>query len=125
MVVMIGRKVFALRGVQNKNTAEHSFEIDVPDFDKIRHLVGGKIKKHGYNTLVTSMRLYILSSHFSKKTSKKLYAKAKNKLSRKRNHPVGDLGEQKGASGFLKRISEYKGKIRNIKHRIKEEENLE
>ena len=123
MTIMVARKMSSLKEIQNQNTEE--FLLAVPDLEEIKHIAWKKTKRYSYNVLVITLRLYILSSYFVKKKSKELYVKAKNRLHRNKNRQAGDLGEKREVSGFLKRISEYKEKIKTIKHRIKEEENIE
>jgi hypothetical protein len=125
IVAMIWRKMSLVREIQSNETERFLLNIDIPDLEEIKHITVRRIKSYGYNVLVTTMRIYIVSSHFLRKTSKELYRKAKNKLNRNANRPTGELGEKHEVSGFLKRISEYKEKIRTIKHRIKKEENIE
>jgi hypothetical protein len=125
IVAMIGKKTLSLKEVSNQNTEGLLPNIDIPDLEEIKIIASKKIKKHGYSALVTTLRFYIISSHFLKKTSKELYTKVKDKLNRNKNRLGGNPLEKPEVSKFLKRISEYKEKVRTIKHKIKKEENIE
>lgn len=125
IVVMIGKKTLSLKEIQGQNTEGLLSDINIPDLEEIKIIASKKIKKHSYRALVAILRVYIISSHFLKKTSRELYIKAKDKLNRNKNRLGGNPLEKPEVSKFLKRISEYKDKIKTIKHKIKEEENIE
>jgi hypothetical protein len=70
---------------------------------------------------VASIRFYVHFVNFLKRN----YTVAKTKIT----HVVEkrlkkNVVQKKEVNGFLKMISEYKHKIRKIRHQIKEEENL-
>ncbi|HEY4503208.1 MAG TPA: hypothetical protein VJC14_02135 [Candidatus Paceibacterota bacterium] len=119
IIFMIGRKLVLVKGGHVAET-EHS-HIFVPDIEKIKQVTTVHAKKYGYAALVTTLRLYIKSSNILKDK----YNKLRTKIKERRNRNKGDaeiiLEEQK-ANKFLKMISDYKHKIREIKHKIKREE---
>ncbi len=121
MAAMIGRKFLLIEEIREKHT--EGLLINVPDLEEIKDLASEKIKKHGYNALVATLRFSMKSSHYIKTASRGAYVKAKDKLNRL-SKKEGEQGEPKEVSKFLKMISEYKHKIRKIKHKIKEEENI-
>ena len=89
---------------------------------ELKHLTIRNIKRHGYTGLVTIIRLYIKSSNFIKNKNKQIKIKIKDKLSKHSSRLNGDLPKSQEIPKFLKIISEYKQKIREIKHKIHEEE---
>jgi hypothetical protein len=119
---MIGRKIFVLRGSQLENVEE--FSVKIPDLEEIKYIALKKARKHGYVALVAMIRSYIRSSNFLKKTSKELHEKIKTRLSKNKHHLVNDSKDKQEVSKFLRGISEYKQKIRQIKHKIIEEEKM-
>ena len=119
-VFMIGRKMVLLkRG--HAEVGEPLFEL--PPVHKVRNILLEKTRALGYALLVIIIRIYVRALNLI------LYIyghakKAVQKFLEKNGGTNGALGE-KEVSKFLKKISEYKQKIRNIKHRIKEEERIE
>jgi hypothetical protein len=114
---MIGRKLVLLQNGQ----ALHGEEIVVgaQSLEKWKHLTITGVKKHGYTGLVAIIRFYIRSTNFLKNKYQELKTKVKSISGKKLKEE-----EKREVSGFLKMISEYKQKIRSIKERVKEEENL-
>ncbi|KKQ07916.1 MAG: hypothetical protein US18_C0005G0003 [Parcubacteria group bacterium GW2011_GWB1_36_5] len=117
IIIMIGRKLPALEQKQISNQEEILFEL--PFLKEVKHITIKGMKKHGYAGLVAIVRFYIRSTNFLKNKYEEIRLKIKNRGNR--NH-AGD--EKREISKFLKIIGEYKQKIREIKHRIKKEENL-
>lgn len=117
IIIMIGRKLAILDHEQVLNQEEVLLEL--PYLTKIKHLTFINIRKYGYSILVTTLRSYIRSTNFLKDTYKEVKIKIQD-----RNNKNKTDGEKKEISKFLKIIGEYKQKIREIKHRIKKEEDL-
>lgn len=119
ITVMIGRK---LTLVKNGRIAEsHHPHPFIPDFNKIKHLIFENTKKYGHLSLVTILRFYIRSSYFFKKKYEEIKIKIKNISTPKDLN--GNGTKKTEVSKFLKMISDYKHKIREIKQKIHEEEN--
>lgn len=119
IIVMIGRKLeLAKNGQIPESYYSHPF---IPDIQKIKYLTFRSLKKYGHLGLVTTIRYYIRSTNFLKNKYQEIKTKVKN-LNIKSNHN-GNLPEKVEENKFLKMISEYKNKIRKIKHRVIEEEN--
>ena len=57
--------------------------------------------------------------------SKIFIKELKYKFKKNKNNLSREIAEKKEASKYLRVISEYRYKIRQIKHRIKEEEGIE
>lgn len=120
IIFMIGRKLLML---QNGHIIQKNFEggaiLRVPALEEWRHLTIKGAKKHGYNALVSTIRFYFRTSN----TIKNKYHEVKTGVTnmRKKNQAGA---EKREISKFLKVISEYKKKIRRIKQKVKEEENL-
>jgi ribosomal protein S8 len=114
---MIERKLLML---QNGQIAHHRGEnfLEVP-YEKWKDLAVTNMKKHGYVGLVATIRFYMRSTKFLKSKFEEIKIKIKNIRGKKLIDE-----EKREVSGFLKMISEYKEKIREIKYKIKEEENL-
>lgn len=117
IIIMIGRKLALLEHEQVLNHEEVSFEL--PYLKEVKHLTITNIKKHGYIFLVATVRFYVRSTNFLKDKYKEIKIKIKNKIMESHVN-----GEKKEISKFLKIIGDYKHKIREIKHKIKKEENL-
>jgi hypothetical protein len=116
--IMIGRKLVLLRNGELMGREE--IIIDVPVIEEIKLATGRTIRKVGYVSLVTGIRVYFRSANYLKAR----YEDTKEKITelRNRNKTEEELADQKEISKFLKVISEYKHKIRTIKHKIREEE---
>jgi hypothetical protein len=120
IAIMLGRKiVFAPHGEMFEEDYEHPF---VPDIEKIKALTLHHTKRYGHKGLVTTLRLYLKSRHLLKNTYEVSKEKIKN-LNTK-NGTNGEVVEKVEVSKFLKAMSAYKNRIRAIKRKIKEEENL-
>lgn len=94
-------------------------ELEIPYLNEVKDVTVRRVKRLGYMGLVTTIRLYFKSSNVVKSGYKGL----KEKLKNVQNHEAlnGAIGQE--ASGFLRVVSDYKTKIRRIKHQIREEEN--
>ena len=119
IMIMLGRKLAKLEREQVFNHQEVLFEL--PYLKEIKQLTIEGIKKHGYAGLVKVLRFHIQFSNFLKGKYEKAKIKIKNIHVQNTN---GDSLGKKEVSKFLKIIGDYKQKIREIKHKIKREENL-
>lgn len=117
IIFMIGRKFISLKHEEVKNQEEVLFEL--PYLKEIKHVTVKSLKKHGYAGLVTIVRFYIRLTNFLKNKYGEVKIKIKNMSTENRVN-----SGKKEISRFLKIIGDYKYKIREIKHRIKKEENL-
>ena len=122
IIAIIGRKLILLKNKEMVH--EHDFAIEVPDLEDIKEKTHKSIKKYSYILLFVTLRIYILSLNILKRKYNILKDKIQARLGNKRNNFEEVIKENKEASKFLKMMSEYKSKIRRIKHRIKEEEGL-
>jgi len=122
---MIGRKLLLLNhmGENHIHNVAETFILEILDFDKIKHSIIKNGKKLGHATIWIILRTYLISSNFINRKTKELIGKIKNKFN-KHNH-IDGLEEKKEVSKYIKIISEYRQKIRHIKHKIKEEEGIE
>jgi len=120
IVIMLGRKLVLVRnGLAESGEHFHPF---VPDLIKIKYLTQKSVKRYGYLVLVATLRWHIRFSNLLKYQYQKIKTVLKE-MTHKHITLQGDTPpETREVSGFLKMISEYKHKIRNIKHKIKEEE---
>ncbi len=112
---MIGRKLIMLPNLQISNKEDIVFKTHY--IEELKYITIKSIKKHSYNILVSVIRLYIRSLDFTKRK----YKNIKNSFIEKINN---NSSNKKEISKFLKVVSDYKYKIREIKDRVKEEENL-
>ena len=122
IIIMIRGKLVLIRNGQVIK-AQHSHPF-VPELQKIKHLTFKNAKKFGYATLLETLRFFIKSSNFIKTNSIILIKEIKNKLKNK-DSSTDETIEKKEVSKYLRVISEYRQKIRKMKHRIKEEEGIE
>ena len=120
IVFMIMRKLVLVKNGKVEHR-EHSHPF-VPDLQKIKHSTFRNIKKYEHLTLVMILRFYVRFLNFLKYTYQELKIKIKKMINKNKNGSAKDSAEKQEISKFLKIISEYKQKIRNIKHRVTEEE---
>ncbi len=115
IAVMIGRRLSLIRGGQIKVEEVAVFEIT--HIENWKRALAENAKNLAHLMLVAVLRAYIRLAYYLRRkygeTKKKLANLGRKKLS---------SGEQQEISKFLKIISEYKEKIRDIKHKITEEE---
>jgi hypothetical protein len=114
---MIGRRLAVLKHEQDLNHEEILFEL--PYLKEIKHITIQNTKRHGYALLVMIIRSYVRSADFLKNKYQEVKIKIRN-MSIENN----TNGEKKEISKFLKVVGDYKHKIRELKHKIKKEENL-
>ena len=123
IIYMIGNKLIVLQK-EGLEVGEH-VKINTPDLQDIKVIVVKNTKKYSFILLVLTLRFSVKSTHFIKTKSKeikeKIIIKIK-KITTSKKH--GTPEQQKEISGFLKTISDYKKKVKRIKHKIKEEEGI-
>lgn len=117
IIVMIGRKWLKLE--EGQVLSAESIPAELPYLQEVREVTVKNIRKHGYNTLVTTIRIYVKTTDFLKNEWSNFKRKTQE-FGSKLMHNT----EKKEISKFLSTIGEYKQKIRDIKHRIRKEENL-
>ena len=113
---MIGRKLVVL---QNNEALHESGMMRDAYLEELKNSSIKNIKKYSYLGLVGTIRLYVHSVDFLKK--KYETTKVKIKKIREKRRSINGM-EKREVSKFLKLISEYRYKIRKIKHQIKKEE---
>ena len=119
ILVMIGRKVSLLRTGALEIKNDTGFNPLFPDLEKIKELAKGNAKRYGYRATVAGVRLYVRSANLLKTKSAELKSKI-SKLVNKNGANVETAPKE--ANKFLQMISDYKNKVRAIKHKIHEEE---
>lgn len=118
IIFMVGRKLNLAQSETIVNNGHlHPF---IPDVQKIKDVIVINTKKHGFTLVVVTIRSYVRIENFIKSRYEKIKIIIKNRL--KKNTTLGETQEKQEASKFLKMISDYKHRIRNIKHKIVEEE---
>lgn len=120
---MIGRKLLMLQNGQASYRDNAETFLKAQYFEELKHSAIKTIKKHRYTGLVTIVRIYVRSSNFIKDKYEQIKIKIKN-IYHKKIKNKSEEKEKQEVPKFLKIISEYKNKIREIRHKIKEEENL-
>ncbi len=98
---------------------EEKIAFEIPHLEKVKNLTIANIKKYEHILLEKILRLYVLSSTFLKTKYQEIKIEVKNRIKARHIN-----GEKKEISKFLKIVGDYKHKIREIKHKIKKEENL-
>lgn len=114
---MIGRKLLLLQDGQIIQIERSIFE-DPYLLEKLQHVTIKNTKKHSFALLVSVIRLYFRTSNLTKNTYKTIKVKIENIKGGKPK----DSQKKKEVSKFLKMIGDYKYKIRELKEKIKEEE---
>ena len=118
IIIMIGRKLVLLRNGQVLAREEILFGI--PHIEKVKDLFIKNLKKYGHISLVMTIRFYVRSTNLLKNKYGEIKIKIRD-MTQKSLH--GNSSEKTEVSKFLKMILDYKRKIREIKHKIHEEEN--
>lgn len=125
IIIMIGRKFMLLKnaevGIERYEGA--TLVSGVIDFDKIKHTAIEGLKGFEHALIWVILRTYLVSKNLFKKTKKELAEKIKARLDRR--HSENGIADKKEVSGYIKVISDYRQKIKHIKHKIKEEEGIE
>jgi hypothetical protein len=123
IVIMISRELVLIKnGHISKTEHLHPF---VPELLKIKQLTIKGIKKTSYVLIFISIKSYLLSSKFIKEKSKLIAQKIEKRFKKDIQNFSEEMIEKKEVSKYLKIISEYRQKIRQMKHKIKEEEGIE
>ncbi len=121
IIVMISRKLAYVRNeeILGREDVLHPFE---PHIEKIKNITAKSAKAYGYMALVETIRLYIKSSNLMKQKFKETKGTVKNLINKTTNGgTVNSEGVQED-NIFLKKVTEYKKKIRQIKHKVRREE---
>jgi hypothetical protein len=113
---MIGKKLVVL---QNGQILHRDKILRDSSLEEWKYIAVQNLKKYSYSGLVATIRLYVHFSNFLKIKYQATKVKIKNMYVKKLQKKEARKPE---ANKFLKMISEYKYKIRRIKHQIKEEE---
>lgn len=122
MAIMVGRKLALIRnGQAAKMPHSHPF---VPHLQKIKHFTFQSAKRFAYAALFATMKFFIISSNSLKIKSRAVAAELKKRF-KKNNEGPENGAEKREASKYLKTISDYREKIRKMKHMIKEKEGIE
>ena len=122
IIFMIGSKLILLQEAQFG--IKQNLSIKIPDAEEIKYHVVKHTKRYGFILLVIILRFTILTSHFLKNKFKELKDKIINLIKKYTVHEHNIDSQPREVSGFLKTVSDYKHKIRKIKHRIKQEEGI-
>lgn len=121
IMIMLGKKILLIRTGQIMEDEDIFFI----DFKKIKYFTEKWWKKLRYASIFITLKFFIKSSNFIKTKGLELAKKIQNRLNKIGGTSMGDMKEKRDVSLYLKTISEYQKKIRNMKHRIKKEEGIE
>jgi len=116
---MIGRKLLVLQNGQTTFQDKAEIFLKPQYLETLKYSTIKATKKYSYLGLVMIIRIYFRSMNFLKDRYQMAKTKIKNIYHKNQNNDG-----KKEVSKFLKMISEYKQKIRAIKHKIKEEEKI-
>ncbi len=116
IIIMIGRKLSLVK-------AGHIVDLEQPHplhphLQKIKSSIWEKVRKYEHLALVLIIWAYVKSVNFLKQ----MYITAKSKLVKDKVQLEDGSTEEVEASGFLKMMSDYKYRIRHIKHKIKRDQ---
>lgn len=120
IAVMLGRKVALVRGQEAEpvEILDHPF---IPDAEKLKEITNTHLRRFGFLALVVLIRYYVKISIWLRVKSEMLKMRIKNFRRKTRN---GEIITPTEENAFLKMISDYKTKIREIKDRIHEQEKI-
>lgn len=115
---MIGRKLVLIKNGRYEIVDEASFEI--PYIKEVKDLTFAGIKKYEHLSLVFIVKSYFQFLSFLKKKYADIKIGVKNIHIKK--YPNGELIEKIESSKVVKFVSDYKHRIKEIVHKVKEEE---
>jgi len=118
IVVMFNKKLSLMQNIKMDIIEKEQIPLEIPYVIEIKHLTIRKVKRYGYVGLVIVIRLYFRSVNLWKRN----YSKLKTKIENWHKNDIMNNSEKQEVNRFLRIISDYKHKIRKIKHDIKEEE---
>jgi len=117
---MIGKKLILLKNGKIEHTERVLF--DIPNLDQVKNVTVKNSKRYGYVILVETIRFYVRASILIKYIYFKTKKKIKEIYHRYFPQKIKE-NKEKEVSKFLRMVSDYKNKIKNIKDKIIEEEN--
>ena len=126
IILLIGRKLSLVKNNINELEEHHEagvFIASVFDLDQIKHSLLLSLKRFIHALIWVILRFYLLFSNFINIKRKELAQRIKARLNKNRQQNIAE--EKKEVSKYIKVISEYREKIRHMKHRIKEQEGIE
>ena len=118
IIFMIGRKLVLIKNGRYEIVDEASFEI--PYIKEVKDLTFAGIKKYEHLSLVFIVKSYFQFLSFLKKKYADIKIGVKNIHIKK--YPNGELIEKIESSKVVKFVSDYKHRIKEIVHKVKEEE---
>lgn len=123
IIAMIWRKVALFRrGYVRDISHSHPFALDL---EKLKYFASKIYKKIRYGLLFIVLKSSIKTSNFLKVKSSLFMEWINYNIMRKSIVPVDGIIEKREVSKYLRIISEYQKKVRNMKYRIKREEGIE
>lgn len=123
IIVMIWRELVLVKNGQAARM-QHQHAL-ATDLQNLKHLTIKNTKKFGYIAVFEILRFSIKSSNLIKVKSKLIINELVKKFTKNKEDSLEEVLEKKEVSKYLRVISEYRQKIRQMKHRIKEEEGIE
>lgn len=118
IIFMIGKKLIL---IQNGQAPEYPEANNGQEWEEFKHEALKGLKRLGYALLVEAVRLYVKLVSYLKNLSRMIIIKIQKVYYKKSKTGTGEPGE---SSKFLKMVGQYKRKLRRIKEKVKEEENL-
>jgi len=122
-MLMMASKLTLVRNGQNARIHHHSHMFNL-DLERIKSASVKSMKRFGYISVFIILRLSIKGTHFLKTKTLSLVGYLQSKMKRNNGASLYE-SEKKEVSGYLKSIAEYRNRIRQMKHKIKEEEGIE
>lgn len=122
IIVMLGYKVSLARS--GTLQMREDFHVAFPDFAKLKSIARKGLRRYGFIALVIIIKLYVKTTYFLKQKFQLVQSKVVEILKKNKKFGFDENSEKREVSGFLKMVSEYKHRVRTIKHRIVKEEEL-
>lgn len=120
IVVMLGYKVSLARS--GALQMRGGFHVTFPNFAKLKSIARKGLRRYGFIALVIVIKLYVKTTYFLKQKFQLVQSKVVDILKKNKKFGFDENSEKREVSGFLKMVSEYKHRVRTIKHRIVKEE---
>lgn len=122
IVFMIAKKLLLIRKGEAVTLEGGEFTFEIPYIEEVKVLTTKGLKRFGYLTLVGTIRIYFRSASVMRKGWRDFKVKSVTLVMKYKKFMPIDHKEKQEISKFLRTMSEYKERLREIKHRIKEEE---
>jgi hypothetical protein len=118
---LLGYKIIRVRNGETLTEEHHDIHSFIPEhvnLGEARKAVVKYGKQYGHETILSAIRMWFRTFYFVKKQKEIIVPKIKSMIPKKHR----EAQRPAVVSEFLQNVTEYKGKLKKISDRIKEEE---